>query len=95
MNKAEKKQREKTRRIKPGELQSVLASEEVIRRNVNMIIEYSQETRKMVHELLVMFDALQKNVMNMKSELDEQKRQLAILQQISCSKGTKNYGDQR
>jgi len=85
----------KTRKIKPGELQSVLASEEVQRRNINMVVEFSQDTRKMVQELLVMFDALQRNVMNMKSDLDELRRQLAILQQINCSKGTVDYGDKR
>lgn len=85
----------KKRKIKPGELQSVLASEEVTRRNIESVIQFSQDTRKMVRELLVMFDALQNNVMNMKSDVDELRRQLAILQQQNCSKGTVNYGDKR
>jgi len=85
----------KERKIKPGELQSVLASEEVTRRNVKSGIMFSQDTRKMVKELRVMFDALQNNVMNLKSDVDELRRQLSVLQQINCAKGTVDYGDKR
>ncbi len=88
-----KRKKKKLRKILPGELESVKASEEVTRRNINMMIEFEQDTRKMLKELLVMFDALQGNVMNMKSDLDELRRQLAIQQQINCSKGTVDYGN--
>lgn len=85
----------KKRHIKPGELQSVLASEEVTRRNVQSGIQFANDTRKMVIELRVMFDALQGVVRNIKADVDELRRQLAILQQERCSKGTVNYGDKR
>lgn len=83
----------KKRKIKPGELQSVLASEEVMRRNVRSVMRFSEDTRIMVKELRVFFDTLQNNVMNLKNDVDELRRQLAILQQMNCSKGTKRYSD--
>ena len=82
---------EKTRHIKPGELQNVKAVEDVTLRNVKSNMLFSNDTRKMVLELRVMFDALQNGVLNMKSDLDELRRQLALLQQHQCSKGTVKY----
>jgi len=79
--------------VKPGEREAIRASERVIRKNVQSGIQFSNDTRKMVLELRVMFDSLQGNVMNMHSDLVELRRQLAILQQQSCAKGTVNYGE--
>ena len=83
----------KERKIKPGELQSVLASEEVTRRNVESGIQFANDTRKMVIEMRVMFDALQRNVMNMHSLLNETRTQLANLQQQFYAKGSVSYAD--
>lgn len=88
-------EKNKVRHIKPGELQNVQASEEVTRRNVQMILEYTDETRKMLLENLNMFDTLQNNFMNLKGEVAELRRQLSFLQQKTASGGTKDYGDQR
>ena len=79
--------------VKPGEREASRASERVIRKNVQSGIQFSNDTRKMVLELRVMFDSLQGNVMNMHSDLVELRRQLAILQQQSCAKGTVNYSE--
>ena len=80
-------------KVKPGELENVKASEEVTRRNVKMIYEFTNETRKMLLELRMMFDTLQNNVMNVKGEVGELRRQLSFLQQKSAAGGTKTYGD--
>jgi len=81
------------RKIKPGEYQSVKAMEEVTRRNVESGMQFSSDTRKMVIELRTMFDALQKNVLNMKKEIAQLRQQLAFVQQRQVAGGTKDYGD--
>lgn len=57
---------EEQRKIEAGELEKVKASEEATRRNVKMILDYTDETRKALIELRGMFDVLQNNVMNVK-----------------------------
>jgi len=89
------KRAKQDRRIKPGELENVKASEEVTRRNVQSGIQFANDTRKMVLELKVMFDALQNGFLNMKNEISELRRQLAFVQQRQVAGGTKDYGDQR
>jgi len=84
---------EKERKIKPGELQNVLASEEVTRRNVQSGIQFANDTRKMVLELGKLFDTLQNHVMNQRSEISELRRQLAFVQQKLAARGTKSYDD--
>ena len=79
--------------VKPGEVEKVKASEEVTRRNVQMILDYTNETRKMLLELRELFDALQNNVMNLRGDVSELRRQLAFLQQKAAAGGTKQYGD--
>lgn len=64
-----------------------------MRRNAESMILFSQDTRKMVKELRVMFDALQKNVMNMHKQLNETRNQLALLQQQFYARGTVSYSD--
>jgi len=82
------------RKVKPGELEKVKASEEVNRRNIQMILDFTNETRKMLLEVRTWFDTLQNNVMNLKNEVDELRRQLSFVQQRQASGGTKTYGDQ-
>jgi len=81
------------RKIQAGELQNVQASEEATRRNVQMILDFTNETRKMMLELREMFDALQANVMNMKKEQEQYRLQLANLQQQFYARGTVSYAD--
>jgi predicted RNase H-like nuclease (RuvC/YqgF family) len=80
-------------KVQAGERQAVKASEETTRRNVKMVLEFSNETRKMLKELTVMFDALQGNVMAMKAEQEQYKLQLANLQQQFYARGTVSYAD--
>ena len=81
------------RKIQAGERQAVQSSEEATRRNVQMILDYTNETRKMMLELREMFDALQANVMNMKKEQEQYRLQLANLQQQFYARGTVSYAD--
>jgi predicted RNase H-like nuclease (RuvC/YqgF family) len=81
------------RKIQAGELQNVKAMEETTRRNVKMILDFTQETRKMLLELREMFDALQGIVMNMKAENEQYRTQLAKLQQQFYARGTVSYAD--
>jgi predicted RNase H-like nuclease (RuvC/YqgF family) len=82
---------ENARRIEAGELENVKAAEETVRRNVNMIRDFANQTRKMMLELTTMFDALQNNVIQMKAEQDQLRVQVANLQQEFYSKGTVSY----
>ena len=82
------------RKIQAGERQAVKASEEVTRRNVKMILDFTNETRKILLELRKMFDSLQGNVMNMKKEQEQYRLQLANLQQQFYQKGSVSYADQ-
>ena len=81
------------RKIKAGEYQNVKAMEEVTRRNVESGIQFANDTRKMVKQLGIMFDALQKNVMNMKAQQDQIREQLTNLQQQFYARGTTSYAD--
>lgn len=84
---------EKERKIKTGELENVKASEEVTRRNILSGMAFAEDTRRMVQELAVMFDALQRNVMNMKAQQDQIRMQLTNLQQQFYARGTTSYAD--
>jgi len=81
------------RKIKPGEYQSVKAMEEVTRRNVESGMLFASDTRKMVVELSMMFDILQRNVINMKAQMDQMRSQLTNLQQQFYARGTVSYAD--
>lgn len=83
----------KKKSVKPGEYQSVKAMEEVTRRNVESGMVFAENTRKMVLELKHMFDALQRNVMNMKVQQDQIRNQLTNLQQQFYARGTTSYAD--
>jgi hypothetical protein len=82
-----------TRKIQAGELQNVKAMEEATRRNVKMILDFTNETRKMLLELRKMFDALQGNVISLKADHEQTKLQLSTLQQKFYAKGTVSYND--
>ena len=81
------------RKIKAGELENVKAVEEVIRRNINSMMEFSNATRKMVLEQQKMFDALQANVMNMHNQFNQMREQLTNLQQQFYARGSTSYAD--
>lgn len=81
------------RKIKAGELQNVQAVEGATRRNVEMILTFSNDTRKMLFELRELFDSLQNHVMTQYAEIGELRGQLAALQQQFYAKGTVSYSD--
>ena len=81
------------RKIRAGELENVKASEEVTRRNVQMVVQFSKETRALVIEQQERINTLQGNLMNAMNQLNETRGQLALLQQQFYSRGTTSYAD--
>jgi hypothetical protein len=81
------------RRIQAGEFEKVKASEEVTYRNVQSVIQFTNETRKMVLELRTNMDAIQNKMLALNSLLDENRKQLSLLQQQFYAKGTVSYND--
>ena len=77
--------------VQAGEIETKKALEYVTRRNVESAIKFGNDTRKMVLELHAMFEALQNNVMNIKNEVNELRRQLSLLQGEFYKKGTVSY----
>lgn len=69
------------------------AMERVVKKNIDSSIEYTENTRKMILELRIMFDALQANVMNMKAQQDQMREQLSNLQQQFYARGSTSYAD--
>ncbi len=76
-----------------GDKEIVLASEEVQRNNIETVIKFNEETRKMVLEVLKMVDALQNRMMMHDKTMDQFRTQLAALQQQFYAKGTTSYND--
>jgi uncharacterized coiled-coil protein SlyX len=74
-----------------GDKEIVLASEEVQRQNLRAAINYGNETRTMVRELGVIVNALQNQVITQNKTIDQQRLQLANLQQQFYQKGTVSY----
>lgn len=78
-----------------GDKEIILASEEVQRKNINVAVQYGNETRKMVRELGVIVNALQNQVITQNKETQQLRLQLANLQQQFYNKGTVSYtGDE-
>ena len=76
-----------------GNKEIILASEEVQRNNILACIQYGNETRKMVLELGKIVDALQNQVITQHKTIDQQRLQLANLQQQFYEKGTTSFND--
>lgn len=81
------------RKIEAGEFEKVKASEEVTRRNVQSVVQFTNDTRKMVIELRANMDAIQNKMLALNKMLDENRRQLSLLQQQFYAKGTVSYND--
>jgi hypothetical protein len=79
--------------IRTGDLENMKAMERVVKKNIDSSIEYTENTRKMILELRIMFDALQANVMNMKAQQDQMREQLSNLQQQFYARGSTSYAD--
>lgn len=81
------------RKIQAGEVEKVKAAEEVTRRNVQTVISFTNETRKMLLELRQMHDALQNKVIVQDAQLQQMRKQLASLQQLFYARGTASYSN--
>lgn len=81
----------KGRKIQAGEKEIVLASEEVQTRNITSMMIFGNETRKMIKECVVIINALQNRMISQKTEIDELRRQLSILQGEFYKRGTVSY----
>jgi len=81
------------RKIAAGEREIVLASEEVQRNNIQMLVQFSSDTRKAVQEISLQVDALQNKMMELNAQFIETTKQLANLQQEFYSKGTVGYNE--
>jgi uncharacterized coiled-coil protein SlyX len=74
-----------------GDKEIILASEDVQRKNIQVAVQYGNETRKMVRELGVIVDALQNQVITQNKTVDQLRLQLANLQQQFYAKGSTSY----
>jgi len=81
------------RDVKAGEREAVQAYEITVRKNVESMMVFSNDTRKMVVEQHKLFEILQNHVMMQKNEIGELRQQLASLQQSFAARGTKVYKD--
>ena len=81
------------RDVKAGEREAVQAYEITVRKNVESMMVFSNDTRKMVVEQHKLFEILQNHVMMQKNEIGELRQQLASLQQSFAARGTKVYDD--
>ncbi len=71
-----------------GEKEQRLAFEEVTRRNVNSMIQFSNETRDLVRTLEQNIINLQNIIMNRDNDITLLKQQLAMIQTMLFSGGT-------
>ena len=76
-----------------GEREAIKASEEVQVRNLKSMMEFTNETRKMVLELAARIELLQNKMIAMDQQNEERRLQLANLQQQFYQKGTVSYND--
>ena len=84
-----------SKQIQAGEREAIKASEEVQVRNLKSMMEFSNDTRKVVLELREIIDSLQNRMIAMNTLIDQQRIQLANLQQQFYAKGTVSYtGDE-
>ena len=75
-------------KVQAGEREIVKASEEVTRRNVEMILQYTNETRKMLLEMRNLHDALQNKMIVQQKEITQLRIQLAGVNQKLYAGGT-------
>ena len=78
-----------------GDKEIVQASEEVQRRNIIAMRQEISQMKAAMGDMIKIVDANQNNLMNYKTELDELRKQLALLQQNFYAAGTPSHGDQR
>lgn len=80
--------KDNVRQLETGELELRKAFEEATIQNVKMIVDFSQETRKLTRELGEKVDHLSNLILTKDKELETMNIQLAALQQRLYSQGT-------
>ena len=77
-----------------GEREAIKASEDVQVRNLNSMMLFSNETRKIVLELAARLESLQNKMIAMEEQGKVRAMQLANLQQEFYRRGTTSYSDE-
>lgn len=80
--------------VQAGDREAIKASEEVQVRNLKSMMEFTNETRKMVLELAARMEALQNKMIAMDEQGKTRAMQLANLQQEFYRRGTTSYSDE-
>lgn len=81
------------RRIQAGELEKVKASEETTRRNALAVIGQLDMCMKAIKEVRNRLDVLQNHFMNQQKLFEQQRMQLARLQQEFYARGSTSYSN--
>lgn len=84
---------EAQRKIEAGELEKVKAAEETGRRNALAVLMQLDACQKAIREMGVRLDHLQKNYMNQQTLFEQQRLQLARLQQEFYARGSTSYSN--
>lgn len=74
--------------MEAGEAELRKAFEEVATRNINTILEYSKETRKLLRELEKKAGKMDETIRNQSGIIDDLKKQLSVVQTLIFSGGT-------
>ena len=74
--------------MEAGEVELRKAFEEVATRNINTILEYSKETRKLLRELEKKAGKMDETIRNQSGIIDDLKKQLSVVQTLIFSGGT-------
>lgn len=81
------------RRIQAGELEKVKAAEETQRRNAITILAQLQMFQGAIKEMGVRLDVLQNHYLNQQKLFEQQRLQLARLQQEFYARGSTSYSN--
>ena len=76
-----------------GDKEIILASEKVQAQNIQTNIDFSNETRGLVRGLEEKVMRLENTILSFQALMDQQKKQLAALQQQFYAKGSVSYQD--
>lgn len=79
---------DKIYQMETGELELRKAFEDATTQNVKMIVEFSQDTRKLTQELKQEVKQLKNLIVSKDTELDMIRKQMANIQQTLYSQGT-------
>lgn len=84
---------EADRKIEAGELEKVKAAEETGRRNALAVLSQLSLCQKAIVEMGMRLDSLQANYLNQQKLFEQQRMQLARLQQEFYARGSTSYSN--